>query len=301
MSMERLVEEITDLVFRQLSGSGGACSPSVAPAEGVPVPCPWPGAPAPFPVGAPVAAWGTAPVAWSAISPAPSSPSRPMLLVAMAEGERGLESWWPRLRVAATTARVLVVPSATFPRGRVLASLGEGPVGHVEVLDAPPPAWDALVRECRVVVLPNAGLNTVSGLANLLAIEPAVGAALRGLIEARPVLVGSDEIDFLTFHASHLARPFVQGVREHAARAQALGARLMDVVALGQELASLARDEAGPGPVAAASRGRSVLTRDDVEMLVRSGHRVIEVPSGSIITSLAQEAALQAGVEIAVR
>lgn len=219
----------------------------------------------------------------------------------MGDGERGLEAWVAQLRVAATTARVVVVPSAPFPRTRVLGLLGEGPMGDLHVLEQPPTSWDTLVRESRAVFVPNAGLNAVAGIATLLAMEPAVGAALRGLIEGRPVLVGSDEIDFLTLHAAHLARPFVQGVRGHASAARSMGARLLEAAALGQELVRMARNEADFAPAQQPSRGRTVLTKEDVEMLIRAGQQVIEVPAGSIVTSLAREVASHAGVEIMVR
>ena len=219
----------------------------------------------------------------------------------MGDGERGLEAWVAHVRVAAITARVVVVPSTAFPRARVLGLLGDGPVGDLHVLEQPPSSWDGLVRESRAVFLPNAGLNAVAGIALLLAMEPAVGAALRGLIEGRPVLVGSDEVDFLTLHAAHLARPFVQGVRAHASAAQSMGARLLEAAALGQELVRFARDEADFAPSNQSARGRTVLTKEDVEMLIRSGQHVIEVPSGSIVTSLAREVASHAGVEIMIR
>lgn len=273
MDSERLIEEITELVYRQLTGGAsqaGSEGPAVTPPVLKPLP---PADPAPPPNGS--------------------------VLFVMGEGRRGLELLPAQVKtILKESVRLVVVPSDTVPASRVAGVLGDVG-GALRVLERPPSAWHELVRDSRAVIVPNLTVHAAAGIALLAGLEPCAAAAIQALIEGRPVLAGCEEVNFLTMNAAHLAKPFLDVLRGHLNTVQSLGVRLVEMKTLGEEVAGRLRTH--KGGAAGEGRGRNVLTKDDVETLLRSGARAIEVANGTIVTPLARDEATAAGVEIVFR
>jgi len=249
---ERVIEEITQLVFQQLSGDTPETPAAVA---------------------------------------IPEEP-KAQVLFAMGEGRRGAEAI-PALARFAGNARIVAVPSSSWPAARLQSVLP-----GARVLDRPPGHWDELVKGSRAVVIPNLSVNALAGIALLAGLEPCAAAAVQGLIEGKPVLAGGEDVNFLTLNAAHLSKPLQDILRGHIATVQGLGVRLVEMKVLGEEIERCLQNRT---PAAGIGRGRNVLTRDDVDTLLRGGHRVIEVAVGTIVTELARDAARDAGVEIVMR
>lgn len=224
----------------------------------------------------------------------PVAATGPQVLVVMGDGERGSEQLLVGLKgLVRAAGRVSVVPSRVWPRTRL-----DG-VGDVARVIEAPPSWVRLVQESRAVVVPNLSLHELSGLSSLLTLTPASAAVMEGLIEGRPVLAGNDEVNFLSVHAARLPKAVVEGMRGHAARVAAMGVKLVEGMRLADEL-TLA--SAPPAVASTNGRiGRNVLTREDVEVILRGGSLTIEVAAGTIVTPLAHEIARAAGAQIVSR
>jgi hypothetical protein len=272
VDLERLIEEVTELVFRQLAvahGNGGV-------------------------------AGGTAAVVPLETAAARIAQEPVRVLMVMSEGRRTLDALAAQLRLIADCASHLtIVPCGSFSRLRVEALLPQGGAMQVDFVEKPPPSWDALVRDSRVLLVPNISLNALSGISLLAGLEPCAQAAVQAFIEGRPVVAGCEDINFLTMNAAHLAKPFLEILRQRVSAVQSLGVRLVEMKQLGAEVGKLCGSKASLN--GSAGRGRNVLTREDVETLLRAGHRSIEVAGGTIVTPLALEVAKSAGIVIEIR
>ncbi len=222
-----------------------------------------------------------------------SAPGVAPVLVVLGEGRRGLDHLGSQARAAtAGGERVALVPSATSAAAELqrIVEMDRG----VTVLETPPP-WSTLVEHCRVLVVPNLSLNELAAISLLLTPTRASAAVQAALLEGRPVLLGSDEISFLSVHAARFPRALMETVRAYVEKVTSMGARLLEGQLIPEELVASRSPGTEPGRV---SRGREVLTRDDVVTLLRSGARSIEVAVGTIVTPLAREVAQSTGVEI---
>lgn len=230
-------------------------------------------------------------------SAGPGSSGLPQTLIVMGDGERGAELLSTHIRASiASGGRVAIVPSASWPRARI-AHVAT-PDGRVRVVDAPP-AWGALVTESRVVLVPNLAMSELSAVTRLLHLTPASGALLAALVEGRAALAGGDDIHLYAAHAARLPKALVEAARACAARAAAMGVKVMEAKRLADEILVAASP---PSPANGTLSGaRDVLTRDDVEAMLRSGVATIEVAAGTIVTPLALEVARAAGADIVVR
>lgn len=275
MDAERLIEQITELVYSQLTGgappNGQVTDPRARVADL-----------------ALAVLSSTTPVAEA------PAPSRGQLLVVMGEGRRGMETLSGQIKPHAKSHRVVAVPSETWPAARVKPALG---LDEVHIVDRPPRDWTELAKGSRAVLVPNLTVNSAAGIALLAGLEPCSAAVVAALIEGTPVVAGCDELSFLSMNAAHLSKPFLEVMRTHVSRVQSLGVQLVEMKKLGEELARLTDPKAAPS----AGRGRNVLTAEDVDTMLRSGLKVIEVAANTIVTPLAREVARSAGVEIVGR
>lgn len=219
----------------------------------------------------------------------------PQTLIVMGDGERGGELLAIVIRAAlAVGGRVAVVPSALWPRERIahVATVD----GVVRVVEAPA-VWGPLIAESRLVLVPNLSLSELSAFTHLLSLTPSSGALLAALVEGRTVLAGGDDVNLYAVHAARLPKALVEAARACVSKAAAMGLKVVE----GQRLAD--EVQAGSAVVApsAGGTGRDVLTRDDVETMLRGGVTSIEVAAGTIVTPLASEVARAAGAEIRIR
>jgi hypothetical protein len=224
-----------------------------------------------------------------------ASSSAKHVLFVMGDGERGCEFLPAQVRaVHFAGVGVHAVPSASWPRERLERVL---PPEALARIHEAPPTWNDMLTNCHGVLIPNLSLNELGCLSMLVGLTPSTAAAAAALIEGRPVLAGGDDINFLTVNAARLPRAVAETVRGNAARVVSMGVRLLE----GQRLVEEASTLWQPPVTAPSSARRNVLTREDVESLLRGGTAVIECSAGTIVTPLAQEVASAAGVQIVFR
>jgi hypothetical protein len=211
------------------------------------------------------------------------------VLVVCGNGERNMEELPAQLR---DIEAITVIPSAAWPRERIAALLGSRT--GLTIATQPPPDWAAAIRDCQAVLLPNPTWHDFVALALLSGHESGVAAALQALIENRPVVAVASDVNFLLRHAAHLQKPFLGVLRSHVSTVQSFGVHCVEMASVGAELKPGSR-------LATTQRGRDVLTRDDVDGMLASGAKRIEVAHGTIVTALAREVADRAGVPIEFR
>lgn len=219
----------------------------------------------------------------------------PQTVIVMGEGERGGDQLAAHIRTAlAAGCAVSLVPSALWPRTRIAHAATAD--GRVRVVDAPP-AWEPLLAQARLVLVPNLAVRELASAVNLLGFTPASAALTAAIAEGVPVLAGADEVHRLTSRAARLPKGLVERLNAYVAAAAGMGIRLAESGRLPDEMA-VAGAPRTASPTAAS--GRDVLTADDVERVLRSGASTIEVAPQTIITPLAREVAQAGGVDIVV-
>lgn len=227
-------------------------------------------------------------------APASPPPPRRRLLVCPAPGVPAAreEPVWQALRSAGGEVEWWALEWPGYPGERLARALAGQPIRVVQ----PPACWEEMVTRVEAVLLPFLPLALLARLALLLADHPPVAAAVAGLIQGVPVLAGSSEVDRLTRHSARLPAGLLRVVRQHVGTLQDMGVRLVDSAGLA---------EAAAGGVKAGhpgrSRGRDVLTQEDLLAAVRSGVGAVEVAPGTIVTPLAQETARRLGIEVRYR
>lgn len=215
----------------------------------------------------------------------PAERKRKLLLCPVPGGELSAPVW-EALRGLDVAWSVAVWPG--FPASAVDASLGHKPWSPAT--GAP----DDLVHQFEAVVLPVLNLDLLPRLALLLGDTPPVQLAVAALVQGVPVLAAPEEVDRFRRHAARLPAGLLAVVQQHLRAIEALGVRLLPARALAQELS-------GSLAVGSASRGRDVITQEDLLAAVQAGQQLFEVASGAIVTPLALETARQRGIEVRYR
>jgi hypothetical protein len=257
-----LVQLITELVMAELNRDAGLAS---APG---------------------VAAGPPATAVQAAVAAAPSSRQRKALLVPAPAGDSHGDPLWQALgalnNVSWTAVRV--------------PGVSESKVGlpGARWID-PPLVWDELVHQQHAVVLPVLRLETLSRLAVLLGDTPASGAAIAAVMQGVPVFASAWEADRLKRSSGRLPGPFLSMFHQHLRTVEGMGVQVLEAAALAQRLGA-----AGPSgtAVAAASRGRDVITVADLEAAARAGQKTLQVTPGAIVTPLARDTAAHMGIEV---
>ncbi|MEW6277739.1 MAG: hypothetical protein AB1758_03875 [Candidatus Eremiobacterota bacterium] len=219
---------------------------------------------------------------------APGPPGRQVLLCP-ASGTEASEPVWRALRqVEGVSWQVLVDPAASPSNleARLAGRPWRPATGPL----------DDVVQRVEAVVLPSLTLDLLPRLAILLGDRPPVQAAVAALVQGTPVLAAPEEVDRFRRHAARMPAGLVAVVSQHLRTVEGLGVRLLEAGALARELA-----QPGALPAATASRGRDVVTREDVLSAARAGVKVFEVASGAIVTPLARETARENGIEVRQR
>lgn len=186
-------------------------------------------------------------------------------------------------------ANWLVAVWAGFAPAQVDAALGGRPWRPAQ--GAP----DDLVRSVQAVVIPSLTLELLPRLAILLGDIPPVQMAVAGLVQGVPVLAASEEPDRFRRHAARLPSGLVAVIQQHLRTVEGLGVRLLPAQALAQELSG--QSVAAP----TQSRGRDVITQEDLLQAVQAGTKVFEIAPGAIVTPLALETARIRGIEVRYR
>lgn len=217
-------------------------------------------------------------------------PGKRVLLIG-APGSACEQAAWDALSHL-TDVHWLVVDWPQYPAARVVASLKPK---HYEVV-TPPELWDDMVRSVDAVMIPFAPMDILAKLALLMVDVPPVAAAVAAIVQGINVLVGSDDCERLSRFSARIPRAVISVAQEHGRTVASLGVKFdTPTQLLGQMTGGVAHIAAG------SSGGRDVVTNEDVMAAVQAGCKVLDVTTGSIVTSLASETAKQYGIEVRFR
>lgn len=259
-----LVQLITELVMAELQQAGGTVPPTPAPSG--------PAAPAAQPVGA---------------SPNRSAARRKVLLCAVPAAKDSLAPVWESLKTVEGVSWITV-------RGCTRAEPIDVPLPGVKWVE-PPSVWDDLVNSVEAVILPALPLEVVSKLSLLIPDVPAVAAALQGVMQGRPVWAASLEVDKLRRSSGRLPGGFQSAYFQHLRAMESLGIQVLQPLELARKLQGGA---ARAQLATSSSRGRDVLTVEDLEAALQAGQKSLSLAPGTIVTPLAREKAKTMGIEV---
>ena len=259
-----LVQLITDLVMAELQQAGGAVPSTPDPTRSP--------APATAPAGA---------------GPGRSRAKRLVLLCAVPAAQDSLTPVWESLKTVEGVSWITV-------RGCTRVAPIDVPLPGVEWVE-PPSVWDELVNSVEAVILPALPLEVVSKLSLLIPDVPAVAAALQGIMQGRPVWAASLEVDKLRRSSGRLPGGFQSAYFQHLRAIESLGIQILQPPELARKLQGGA---ARAQLATSSSRGRDVLTVEDLEAALLAGQRSLSLAPGTIVTPLAREKAKTMGIEV---
>jgi hypothetical protein len=145
------------------------------------------------------------------------------------------------------------------------------------------------------VVLPALPLEVVSKLGLLIPDVPAVAAALEGVMQGRPVWAASLEVDKFRRSSGRLPGGLQSAYYQHLRALEGLGIQVLQPPELARKLQGGAAQTA---IASGSSKGRDVLTVEDLEAALKAGQRVLTLTPGTIVTPLAREKAQTMGIEV---
>jgi hypothetical protein len=161
-----------------------------------------------------------------------------------------------------------------------------------EWLASYPSSWGGLLGNVQLVVVPFLPLAFIAKLANLIADEPCLAAAAAALLEGKPILAGSEDINFMNLHSARMPKGFVEVWQGHVKTVNTLGLQLMDMRNLEGEL------RRSSGGMLYGTAGKQVITRDDIVAAHEAGRTSLDYGRGTIVTPLARDLSDQLGVEL---
>lgn len=158
--------------------------------------------------------------------------------------------------------------------------------------------WSKVVASYRAVCLLGSDLSVLSSVAHLGAgTLPPAAVAVAAVASGVPVFVDEHHFEQLRRHSARLPGGFVRRFEETWRVVASFGVEFGGAEALGSFLARCG-GAAAVTKGAASSRGRDVVTVEDVEAARRSGHKSLAVAVGSIVTPLARQRAAEWGIEV---
>lgn len=158
--------------------------------------------------------------------------------------------------------------------------------------------WSKVVSGYRAVCLLGADLSVLSSVAHLGAgTLPPAGVAVAAVASGVPVFIDERQFEQLRRHSARLPGGFVRRFEETWRTVASFGVEFGGTGALTAFLQQLGES----GPVAGGaprSRGRDVVTVEDVEAVRRAQGKVLSVAVGSIVTPLAHQRAREWEIEV---
>ncbi|GEM_PF-1577360 len=264
MDERALIEQITGLVMARLALSGSGQSAEAVTSDEIQVSAPVP-VPAPLYKG----------------------------LVLLTEKKPHLEEYWEQMRACAhLPIEWMVFLSGEFSTDEVRKELQ--PL-RVQIHEALPPSWKALIPGSDFVLVPVLSLTLASKIAHLITDDVASQVILQSLIERRRILAGGEEISFLVRYSAQLPRALVSVMNTVFESVRAMGIEEIALNSLSREIQGFLGHESSP------VRGSTVITRNDIEASLAEGKKTLEFLRGTIITPLAREFAENMNVEIVIR
>lgn len=165
------------------------------------------------------------------------------------------------------------------------------PLGGVSSIVAPAD-WSERIGSFKAVILTGLDIGGLAAFSRLLTLQAPIAAAVAAVIQGVPVFVCRESLELFERHSSRVPNGVLRVFAEHRRVVESFGVEFVG----GDELA--VRLGSAPNKVASKSRGRDVVTREDVEAAVQRGAKVLEVSSNAIVTGLARETATRFGIEV---
>lgn len=157
--------------------------------------------------------------------------------------------------------------------------------------------WPKVVSNYRAVCLLGADLSVLGSVAQLGAGGlPPAGVAVAAVSAGIPVFMDEHQFEQLRRHSARLPGGFVRRFEELWRIVASFGIEIGGPEALSSFLGKCSGRGAVKGT--SSSRGRDVVTVEDVEAARRAGGKCISVAVGSIVTPLAYQRAAEWGVEV---
>lgn len=260
-NFDNLVEVITDLVLRELSGE---------------------------PTGSVAAAQSSGPAAAKDLKAQGKGPR-----VLVAPGPGGVEqSLWTTFSEN-KALRVSALVWNGYRQDQLPASCSDWS------LEARSTNWGQVVSEYKSVVLLGSDLSVLGALANLgCGGCPPASVAIAGLSSGLPIFVDDGQYESLRRHSSRLSSGFVRRFEELFRIASSFGIEFGGSAQLAEFLRKTAGSTSSPVLAESRSGGRDVVTVEDVEAVKRAGQAYLAVALGTIVTPLAAQRALEWGIEV---
>lgn len=204
MDIDRLVEQITDIVISRLASEEGD---SGRPDSSAPEP----------------------PV---------SKPARMFRgVIVLTEMRPQMEDFWEHLRACGKyPVEWIVFASAEVPMAVVKKNLQSFPA---QVHEALPGGWKTMSAESDFMIAPVMTMTLCSKIANLIADDLPSMVTLQFLIEKKHIVVGAEEINFLNRFCAQLPRPLVSVMNAHVEMMRSMGLIEVEMNKLERELAAL--------------------------------------------------------------
>lgn len=166
-------------------------------------------------------------------------------------------------------------------------------------LEARSTNWGQMVADYKSIILLGPDLSVLGALANLgCGGCPPASAAVAGLSSGLPIFLDDGHFESLRRHSSRLSSGFVRRFEELYRIVSSFGIEFGGSAKLSEFLRKTAGATASPVVSESRSGGRDVVTVEDVEAVKRAGHSHLAVAIGSIVTPLAAQRALEWGIEV---
>ena len=166
-------------------------------------------------------------------------------------------------------------------------------------LEARSTNWGQVVSEYKAIVLLGSDLSVLGCLANLGGGGcPPAAIAVAGIASGMPVFLDDGQFESLRRHSSRLSSGFVRRFEELHRIVSSFGIEFGGSAKLAEFLRRTGGSKATPALGESRSSGRDVVTVEDVEAAKRAGQAYLAVAMGTIITPLAGQRALEWGIEV---
>jgi len=160
-----------------------------------------------------------------------------------------------------------------------------------------PENWKKMVSEFSIVFVPVFDLFLCSKTALLIADDVPSKIVLQSLLENKTIFAGSEEFTLLKSLSARLPKTLLSVFSSHLNSISSMGIKEVSISKISLELRAFLENSGDKAFV----RPNNVVTKEDVDLALKEGVKVLELRSGTIVTPLAREYAQSLDLKIIFR